>query len=44
MEANAEFDYDYIDPSNLTVIYDTNMLRIRTVEGVIFGTLTDVDG
>jgi len=44
LEANAEFDYDYIDPSNLTVIYDTNMLRIRTVEGVIFETLTDVDG
>jgi carbonic anhydrase len=28
----------------LTVVYDTNLLRVRIVEGEIFGTITDVDG
>jgi len=33
-----------VSASKLTAVYDTNLFRIRTINGEIFGTYTDVNG
>ena len=41
---NASFEYQYVDPESLEVIYDLNLLRIRPKSGAKMGKLADVDG
>jgi len=41
---NAEFNYGWVEPQNLSAFYETNLFKVRTNPGFNFGTLKDLDG
>lgn len=40
---NADFAYMNVSASDMEVVYEINLCRIRTLNNKIFGTLKDVD-
>lgn len=42
--SNAKFRYQNVTQADLDAVYDTNMFRVRTLNGKVFGTIEDVDG
>lgn len=44
MKQNAMFEYQTVKRKNVEVVYENNILRVKTLGEVSFGFLTDLDG
>jgi len=41
---NAKFNYITLNPEDMIAFYETNLFKIRALNGKIFGSITDSDG
>jgi hypothetical protein len=41
---NAKFNYITLNPEDMSAFYETNLFKIRALNGKIFGSIIDSDG